>query len=252
MAAALLKRNPDGAKRWAPRLARVALQTLRRVAAIGGAPTGDAAEGAFRMLAALLGGKDAVVLSDAKLKAVAASGRAALADGALLDQGTLQSHRAAALQLILALVNKKVVVSEVYDAMDAIADLAITSLDKSDRTKCSKAFVGFIVAYPLGKKRKTHYLGKALAGLDYAYEEGRTAALDLVLAVAARACRSPSWMRGRTPSSARSRSASRTRTSVRSGSRVFRRPCTASRRWRRGDARGEPNAIAAIRRRRPF
>ena len=74
--------------------------------------------------------------------------------------------------------------SEVYDAMDAIADLAITSLDKSDRTKCSKAFVGFIVAYPLGKKRKTHYLGKALAGLDYAYEEGRTAALELVLAVA--------------------------------------------------------------------
>ena len=78
VAAALLKRNPDGAKRWAPRLARVALQTLRRVAAIGGAPTGDAAEGAFRMLAALLGGKDAVVLSDTKLKAVAASGRAAL------------------------------------------------------------------------------------------------------------------------------------------------------------------------------
>ena len=74
--------------------------------------------------------------------------------------------------------------SEVYDAMDAIADLAITSLDKSDRTKCAKAFVGFIVAYPLGKKRKTHYLGKALAGLDYAYEEGRTAALDLVMAVA--------------------------------------------------------------------
>ena len=184
VAAALLKRNPDGAKRWAPRLARVALQTLRRVAAIGGAPTGDAAEGAFRMLAALLGGKDAVVLSDAKLKAVAASGRAALADGALLDQGTLQSHRAAALQLILALVNKKVVVSEVYDAMDAIADLAITSLDKSDRTKCARAFVGFIVAYPLGKKRKTHYLGKALAGLDYAYEEGRTAALELVMSVA--------------------------------------------------------------------
>ena len=184
VAAALLKREPESARRWAPRLARVALQTLRRVAAIGGAPTGDAAEGAFRMLAALLGGRDAVVLSDAKLKAVAASGRAALADGALLDQGTLQSHRAAALQLILALVNKKVVVSEVYDAMDAIADLAITSLDKSDRTKCAKAFVGFIVAYPLGKKRKTHYLGKALAGLDYAYEEGRTAALDLVLAVA--------------------------------------------------------------------
>ena len=111
-------------------------------------------------------------------------GRAALADGALLDQGTLQSHRAAALQLILALVTKKVVVSEVYDAMDAIADLAITSLDKSDRTKCAKAFVGFIVAYPLGKKRKTHYLGKALAGLDYAYEEGRTAALELVMSVA--------------------------------------------------------------------
>ena len=99
------------------------------------------------------------------------SGRAALADGALLDQGTLQSHRAAALQLILALVNKKVVVSEVYDAMDAIADLAITSLDKSDRTKCAKAFVGFLVAYLLGKKRKTHYLGKALSGLDYAYEK---------------------------------------------------------------------------------
>ena len=184
VAAALLKRHPESARRWAPRLARVALQTLRRVAAIGGAPTGDAAEGAFRMLAALLGGKDAVVLSDAKLKAVAASGRAALADGALLDQGTLQSHRAAALQLILALVTKKVVVSEVYDAMDAIADLAITSLDKSDRTKCSKAFVGFIVAYPLGKKRKTHYLGKALSGLDYAYEEGRTAALELVMSVA--------------------------------------------------------------------
>ena len=66
----------------------------------------------------------------------------------------------------------------------SIADLAITSLDKSDRTKCAKAFVGFIVAYPLGKKRKTHYLGKALAGLDYAYEEGRNAALELVMSVA--------------------------------------------------------------------
>ena len=39
------------------------------------------------------------------------------------------------------------------------------------------------MAYPLGKKRKTHYLGKALAGLDYAYE-GRTVALELVMSVA--------------------------------------------------------------------
>ena len=34
VAAALLKREPESARRWAPRLARVALQTLRRVAAI--------------------------------------------------------------------------------------------------------------------------------------------------------------------------------------------------------------------------
>ena len=65
--------------------------------------------------------------------------------------------------------------SEVYDAMDAIADLAITSLDKSDRTKCSTAFVGFIVASPLGASRPRAY-GRPGERLRGPRADGRPAA----------------------------------------------------------------------------
>jgi hypothetical protein len=44
----------------------------------------------------------------------------------------------------------------------------------------------FVLTYPMGKKRAKHHLGQLLLGLDYAYEEGRLAALD-ALAAALRA-----------------------------------------------------------------
>ena len=141
------------------------------------------------MLAALLAPRTGVgeaglgvTLGDARLKAVAASARAALSEAALGDRGALASHRAAAFAALLALVRRRAVVAEVYDAMDAVADLAVTSLERADRTKASKTMLAFLLTYPMGKKRRKHHLGQLLRGLDYAYEEGRCAALDSLAA----------------------------------------------------------------------
>ena len=97
------------------------------------------------------------------------------------------------------------------------------------------------MAYPLGKKRKTHYLGKALAGLDYAYEEGRTAALELVMSVA-RSLPQPEL-------DARSDaffSALAQRLANEDVGSVRLARFAASLFLFRGGARGEPNAIAAV------
>ncbi|KAH8049561.1 hypothetical protein JL722_11858 [Aureococcus anophagefferens] len=194
VASALLGWKLEGAARWAPRLAKVALETLRRCSRFGGAPVGDGAQGAFKMLAALLGGKSddgyEVSLADAQLKAVASSVRAALSESALADDDSFASNRAATYALLLAMVRRPVVVAEIYDVMDAVADgvaeLQVTSLERAERKRASAILLKFVLTYPMGKKRMKHHLGQLLLGLDYAYEEGRLAALD-ALAAALRA-----------------------------------------------------------------
>ena len=190
VASALLGWKLEGAARWAPRLAKVALETLRRCSRFGGAPVGDGAQGAFKMLAALLGGKSddgyEVSLADAQLKAVASSVRAALSESALADDDSFASNRAATYALLLAMVRRPVVVAEIYDVMDAVAELQVTSLERAERKRASAILLKFVLTYPMGKKRAKHHLGQLLLGLDYAYEEGRLAALD-ALAAALRA-----------------------------------------------------------------
>ena len=190
VASALLGWKLEGAARWAPRLAKVALETLRRCSRFGGAPVGDGAQGAFKMLAALLGGRSddgyEVSLADAQLKAVASSVRAALSESALADDDSFASNRAATYALLLAMVRRPVVVAEIYDVMDAVAELQVTSLERAERKRASAILLKFVLTYPMGKKRAKHHLGQLLLGLDYAYEEGRLAALD-ALAAALRA-----------------------------------------------------------------
>jgi len=176
VAAALLSWRLPTTQRWASRLAAVALSAARKAATsvLGG---GDALLASFKMLSALLErrqGGYVVTLADAQLKAVAATVRHALSEYSTADPAA----RSAVLALFLALVRRPVVCAEVYDSVDAVAEIHVVSLERHERRRCAAALLHFALHFPMGKKRRKHHLAQMLSGLDYRYEEGRAAALE--------------------------------------------------------------------------
>lgn len=85
--------------------------------------------------------------------------------------------------LIRALVSRHVVVPEMYDLMERLLDLAVTSRRQGVRQISAQIFVRFLVEYPLGPARLAAHLKRAVANLEYEYEDGRVAAIEMLMAL---------------------------------------------------------------------
>lgn len=199
IAATLLSWRLETARRWAGRMAKIALATLARSAKSGMLLGSDTVQASFKMLATLISyhtgpgrggeycedneeedeeisGFYAIKLADRQLKAIASSVHVALAS--TRNRGSFDSHHAATYALLRALVRRPVLVSEIYDCMNTLAELRVTSLDRGERRHASSIFLEFLINYRMGKKRRKHYMAHLLNGLDYEYEEGRLAAVE--------------------------------------------------------------------------
>ena len=85
--------------------------------------------------------------------------------------------------LLRAVVARAFVVPEMYDVMDTVAELLVTSADAQVRDVCRSLFLQFLLDYPQGKGRlqnQLHFLAKNLA---YPGESGRLSVLELLGAV---------------------------------------------------------------------
>lgn len=88
-----------------------------------------------------------------------------------------------ALSLLKAIVNRKVVVPEIYDLAKQVAELMVTSQVEPIRKKCSQIFLQFLLDYSLSQKRLQQHLDFLLSNLKYEHSTGREAVLEMLHAI---------------------------------------------------------------------
>jgi U3 small nucleolar RNA-associated protein 20 len=79
-------------------------------------------------------------------------------------------HQAATFALIKAIVAQSVMLPAVYDLMDDLCSLAVTSHRAPLRATCAQIFLQYLVSYPLGEKRLEQHLRQVLEGTAYRHE----------------------------------------------------------------------------------
>lgn len=88
-----------------------------------------------------------------------------------------------ALSLLKAVVNRKLVVPEIYDVVKQIAELMVRSQDEPVRKKCSQILLQFLMDYHLSEKRLQQHIDFLLANLRYEHSTGREAVLEMLHAI---------------------------------------------------------------------
>ncbi|GLU08657.1 hypothetical protein SLE2022_255570 [Rubroshorea leprosula] len=88
-----------------------------------------------------------------------------------------------ALSLLKAIINRKLVVHEIYDVVLRVAELMVTSQVESIRKKCSQILLQFLLDYRLSEKRLQQHLDFLLANLRYEHPTGREAVLEMLHAI---------------------------------------------------------------------
>ncbi|XP_004492742.1 uncharacterized protein [Cicer arietinum] len=88
-----------------------------------------------------------------------------------------------ALSLLKGIVNRKLVVPEIYDIVTRVAELMVTSQMDSIRKKCSKILLQFLLDYQLSAKRLQQHLDFLLSNLRYEHATGRESVLEMIYAI---------------------------------------------------------------------
>ncbi|RUP48500.1 hypothetical protein BC936DRAFT_144478 [Jimgerdemannia flammicorona] len=82
--------------------------------------------------------------------------------------------------LVRAVVSRKFVAPEVYDLMDNITHIMITSQGHQVRELCRHVFLQFLLDYPQGRGRLRNQMNFLVKNLDYVYESGRESVMEML------------------------------------------------------------------------
>ncbi|WFD00171.1 U3 snoRNP protein [Malassezia yamatoensis] len=169
-AAALSRLNLPNSAQSMPIIQRQILAILRHT----GGLHSEVAQAAVRAFAVMLRECKQVAPQEQQLKELL---RLVTAD---LDDVEVQ---ATIFALLRAMVARALVVPEMYDVMDRIAELLVTSYDAQVREVCRALYLQFLLDYPQGKGRLTNQLQYLARNLAYEVESGRLSVLTLLCAV---------------------------------------------------------------------
>ncbi|KAJ6531776.1 armadillo-type protein [Mycena capillaripes] len=93
------------------------------------------------------------------------------------------SRQASVFAMLRAIVVRKFIVPEIYDVMDKVADIMVTSQSPQVQELCRSVLLQFLLDYPQGKGRLRNQMNFLAKNLSYEYESGRKSVLELLGAV---------------------------------------------------------------------
>ncbi|CAI2171430.1 13286_t:CDS:10 [Funneliformis geosporum] len=82
--------------------------------------------------------------------------------------------------LIRAIVSRKFVVPEIYDMMQIITEIMITSQATPTRDLSRQLLIQFLLDYPQGRGRLKNHLNLLIKNLNYVFESGRQSVMEML------------------------------------------------------------------------
>jgi hypothetical protein len=79
-----------------------------------------------------------------------------------------------------AVLQRKLVVPEVYDIMTRVQEMMVRSQSAPIRQLCASVLLQFLLDYPVGDRRLQQHLHFIITNLSYEHETGREAAIDML------------------------------------------------------------------------
>ncbi|KAK8782799.1 hypothetical protein V5799_015864 [Amblyomma americanum] len=96
-----------------------------------------------------------------------------------------QSRQSVAFALLKAILQRRIQAEEVHDLMDKVATMSIENEQAHIRSQCREAYLQYVLDYPMQRRMKKA-VGFFTAQLDYATEDGRLSALEMLHAYSAK------------------------------------------------------------------
>ena len=93
------------------------------------------------------------------------------------------SRQATIFTLLQAIVARKFVVPEIYDLMETVSKISVTSQSTQVQELCRGVLLQFLLDYPQGKGRLRNQMSFFAKNLSYVHESGRTSIMELLSAV---------------------------------------------------------------------
>ena len=79
-----------------------------------------------------------------------------------------------------AVLQRKLVVPEVYDMMSRVQEMMVRSQSAPIRQLCASVLLQFLLDYPVGDRRLQQHLHFIITNLSYEHETGREAAIEML------------------------------------------------------------------------
>ncbi|KAH7909651.1 armadillo-type protein [Hygrophoropsis aurantiaca] len=172
-AAAILKCPLKSTPKSAPIITRQILSIIKNT----GSAESDVAQTALKSLATILRDCPAAQPKETDLVFLLALITPDLEDPA---------RQAAVFALLRAIVARRLVVPEIYDLMDRVGEVLVTSQSAAAQEQARGVLLQFLLDYPQGKGRLKTQMGFLAQNLAYTHESGRRSVLALLGAVLAK------------------------------------------------------------------
>lgn len=140
----------------------------------GGTAESDVAQTALKTLAVLIRDCKATSISDAQLRYLIEVASPDLED---------HERQTCLFTVLRAVVARKFVVPEIYDLMERVSSIMVTSQSTHVQELCRGVLMQFLLDYPQGKHRLKTQMTFLARNLDYVFESGRISVMEVLSAV---------------------------------------------------------------------
>ena len=93
------------------------------------------------------------------------------------------SRQGTVFTVLRTIIARRFVVPEMYDLMDNVSEVMVTSQSPQVQEHCRGVLLQFLLEYPQGKNRLKKQMTSLAKNLSYVYESGRTSVLELLNAL---------------------------------------------------------------------